>query len=291
MTQAELKEAKERWAKHTQQVQSFTFVKEESASDKLKRIARLRRDYAAFVEYYFPHWTTDKVTGKNIPSAKFHVQAASHIRNNKHGISVFKWARGHAKSTHIDVFIPLWLKCQEKRDINVVVLVGKSEENAITLLGDIQAELQYNQRYISDFGSQYNAGSWETGKFVTLDGVAFFARGRGQSPRGLRYRDQRPDYIIIDDLDDDELCLSEQRVKKMTDWVKEALYGTFGAEGGRFIMVGNLIAKNSVLANISKLDGVHVSQVTATLRGRNTGRRNAYEAAKLWATAPFKRNI
>lgn len=261
MTIAELKQARERWQKHSQEVQSFTFVEIETAEAKLKRIAKLRKCYADFVQYYFPHWTTDKVTGKNIPCAKFHVQAANYIKDNKHGIAVFKWARGHAKSTHLDVFIPLWLKCQEQRDINVFVLVGKSEDNALTLLGDIQAELQYNQRYIADFGTQYNAGSWETGKFVTQDGMAFFARGRGQSPRGLRYRDKRPDYIVIDDLDDDELCLSEQRVNKMTDWVKEALYGTFGAEGGRFIMVGNLIAKNSVLANISKIEGARLSQV------------------------------
>lgn len=87
-----------------------------------------------------------------------------------------------------------------------MVLVGKSEDNANTLLADVQAELQYNQRYINDFGEQYNSGSWEEGEFVTKDGTAFFARGRGQSPRGLRYRSHRPDYIVIDDLDDDELC-------------------------------------------------------------------------------------
>jgi hypothetical protein len=269
MTIAELKQARERWQKHSRDVQGFTFVEAESGEARIKRIARLRRDYSAFVEYYFPHWTTDKVTGKNIPCAKFHVKAANYIKDNKQGVAVFQWARGHAKSTHLDVFIPLWLKCQEKRDINVFVLVGKSEDNALTLLGDIQAELQYNQRYIADHGNQYNAGSWETGKFVTQDGMAFFARGRGQSPRGLRYRDKRPDYIVIDDLDDDELCLSEQRVNKMTDWVKEALYGTFGAEGGRFVMVGNLIAKNSVLANISKIEGANVSRVNARDKNGN----------------------
>ncbi|GHV10290.1 hypothetical protein FACS1894162_3590 [Bacteroidia bacterium] len=261
MTQQELKKAKESWRKHSEEVQNATYSIPETPSERMKRIAHLRCDYAAFVAYYFPHWTTDKETGKNIPCAKFHTQAANYIKDSRRMVSVFQWARGHAKSTHMGVFIPLWLKCQEKKDIHVFVLVGKSEDSAQTLLGDIQSELQYNGRYIADFGNQYNAGSWETGKFATLDGCAFFARGRGQSPRGLRYRDQRPDYIVIDDLDDDELCLSEQRVNKMTDWVKEALFGTFGAEGGRFIMVGNLISKNSVLANVSKLDGTHVSKV------------------------------
>ena len=54
-----------------------------------------------------------------------------------------------------------------------MVLVGKSEDNANTLLADVQAELQYNQRYINDFGEQYNSGSWEEGEFVTKDGTAF----------------------------------------------------------------------------------------------------------------------
>lgn len=78
-----------------------------------------------------------------------------------------------AKSTNMDVFVPMWLMIQERREINVMVLVGKSEGNAKTLLGDIQAELQYNQRYIHDFGEQYNAGSWEEGEFVTRSEVAF----------------------------------------------------------------------------------------------------------------------
>ena len=144
-----------------------------------------------------------------------------------------------------------------------MVVVGKSEDNANTLLGDIQAELEFNQRYIADFGVQRGSGSWESGKFVTSDGCAFFARGRGQSPRGLRYRSARPDYIVIDDLDDDELVNNRACVKKLTAWVKEALFGALDGGRGRFIMVGNLIGKDSVLANIANSKGVHVTQVNA----------------------------
>ena len=68
-----------------------------------------------------------------------------------------------------------------------------------------------------------------------------------------------PDYIVIDDLDDDEMCRSESRVREMTKWVKEALFGCFGGKGGRFIMVGNLIGKNSVLQKIIDSDTVHTS--------------------------------
>ncbi|HOI32702.1 MAG: hypothetical protein PHG67_06135 [Bacteroidales bacterium] len=249
------KNALAKWREHCRLVQEETTVNvNEPEAIKIARIERARNDYAFFVDYYFPHFA-------KVKSGRFHVKTANLIKNTTNLKAVLKWARAHAKSTHIDIIIPLWLKAQKQRQINVMVLVGKSQDNANTLLSDIQAELQYNQRYINDFGPQYNAGSWQEGEFVTADGCAFFARGRGQSPRGLRYRDNRPDYIAIDDLDDDELVENEARVSKLTDWVKEALFGALDGGRGRFIMVGNLIAKNSVLAKIAATEGVLVSQV------------------------------
>lgn len=262
MTVSGQNEALKRWKQLCSTIQSMSTVNStESKAVQLKRIERVRKDYAYFVEYYFPHYCFDKEMGKTTPSARFHIKAAKDILENKTLKAVFQWARGHAKSTNIDIFIPLWLKCQKQRQLNTMVLVGKSEDSAVQLLGDLQAELQYNKRYINDFGKQYNAGKWIGGEFVTADGCSFTALGRGQSPRGLRERENRPDYITIDDIDDDELCENDSRVRKLTDWVKTALFGCFGAAGGRFIMVGNLISKNSVLANICNISNVHVSQV------------------------------
>ena len=261
-TKAEIIKAQERWKQHCETVQSATAVNiNETQAQRLARIRRLRSDYAAFVDYYFPHWTVNPETGKATPCAPFHVSAANAILKDRNIKAAFQWHRGAAKSTNLDVFVPMWLMAQEHREINVMVLVGKSEDNAKTLLGDIQAELQYNQRYIHDFGEQYNVGSWEEGEFVTRSEVAFFARGRGQSPRGLRYRSHRPDYVIIDDLDDDELVESPDRVNKLFDWLRSALFGTLDGGRGRFIMVGNLIAKNSVLARWCDIKSVHVTRV------------------------------
>ena len=261
-TKAEIIKAQERWKQHCETVQAATAVNiNETQAQRLARIRHLRTDYAAFVDYYFPHWTVNPETGKSTPCAPFHVSAANKILKDRNLKAAFQWHRGAAKSTNMDVFVPMWLMAQEHREINVMVLVGKSEDNAKTLLGDIQAELQYNQRYIHDFGEQYNVGTWEEGEFVTRSEVAFFARGRGQSPRGLRYRSHRPDYVVIDDLDDDELVESPARVTKLFDWVRSALFGTLDSGRGRFIMVGNLIAKNSVLAKWCDIKSVHVTKV------------------------------
>lgn len=270
-TIAELKQIQEEWREHCRQIQSITDTRSlvrETATQKEQRIRRLQKDYAAFCEYYFPHFLQlrDKVTGeviRTIHNAPFHNAAARKVHNTPNLKAVFKWPRGHAKSTHFDIFMPLWLMFQPKRLINFMVLVGKSEDSADRLLGDIQAELQYNKRIIADFGKQMSMGSWTEGEFTTKEGVYFLACGRGQSPRGLRKREARPDYIVIDDLDDDELCRNERRVRELTDWVKEALFGALDVGRGRFLMVGNLISKTSVLANICATKGVHVSEIKA----------------------------
>ena len=278
----DLKKAQEEWREHCRLIQNLTDTKSlvrENASQKEQRIRRLQRDYAAFCEYYFPHFLTlrDKVTGeaiRTIHNAPFHNEAAKLVKNTPNLKAVFKWPRGHAKSTHFDIFMPLWLMFQPKRLINFMVIVGKSEDSADRLLGDIQAELQYNKRIIADFGVKRPTGQWTEGEFSCFisppygggaggGAVSFLACGRGQSPRGLRKRESRPDYIVIDDLDDDELCRNERRVRELTDWVKEALFGALDVGRGRFIMVGNLISKTSVLANICATKGVHVSTVYA----------------------------
>lgn len=250
-------QAKRRWEEHCKQVSNLTSgARTETLTEQMNNILRAQNNYAYFCERYFSHYC-------KCPNGKFQNDAAKYVLAHPNMRGCFMWPRGHAKSTHFDIMIPLWLKFQKEPEIHVMVIVGKSEDSADVLLSDLQAELQFNKYLIKDFGLQYNSGSWEEGQFVTLDGTAFFARGRGQSPRGLRHRDQRPDYIVIDDLDDDEMCRSEARVHQMTDWVKEALFGALDGGRGRFIMVGNLISKNSVLAEFSKTETVHFSRIDA----------------------------
>lgn len=287
------KEALQQWKAHCETVQEATTVDaHETDAQKKQRIKRLLSDYGAFVDYYFPHYTTNPQTGRQTPCAPFHLKAAKQIISDRNAKAVFKWHRGAAKSTHLDIFIPMWLKAQiyggaELRQFWVMVLVGKSQDNANTLLADLQAELQYNKRYAADFGEQYNNGTWEEGSFVTKDGTAFFARGRGQSPRGLRYRSHRPDYIVIDDLDDDELCENPARVSRLTDWVKEALFGALDGGRGRFIMVGNLIDKNSVLFNIAHTKGVYLSKVYAIDKDGNPTWREKWTREEVDAYREF----
>ena len=253
------KKSIDEWLKYCDEIEETTpITAKEDKKDKQKRIQNLLNDYEAFVDYYFQSVT------RGTKCARFHIEAANKIASSKNFKGVFEWARGHAKSTHLSLFIPLWLKA--KGEFKTFVLVGQNEPSAKRLLSKIQAHLVKNKRYIQDFGTQTdaNTGEWKDGEFSTRDGVKFIAVGRGQSPRGLSSDDSfRPDFIVIDDLDDDELVRNPRRVRETIKWVQEALFGTLDMGRGRFAMVGNRIAKNSVLTSFIEKQGIFHTKINA----------------------------
>lgn len=226
----------------------------ETEIEKKKRIERAKREYAFCVQYYFPHYA-------DCECADFHIDAANTIRKNKFIVDIEEWARAHAKSTHFDIMIPFWLWLNN--DINVMLLVGKSEADAKNLLSDLQAEFEANPQILADFGNQVSLGNWQDGNFVTKNGKAFFSLGRGQSPRGVRYRQNRPDYIVCDDIDDDVLVKNPKRVKEIVNWILEALFNTMDNKGARFVLVNNRIGTNTILTNLVKRPGIKHRVVNA----------------------------
>jgi len=238
------KELQQRWQDRVTWILSAKFGAEDSEEERAKRIKKARKNYGYFVSEYFPHLARKK-------TAKFQIEAAEVILKSKNIRALLEWARGHAKSSHASLLIPLWLLFQEEPEIHFMVLVSKSQDAAIRLLSDLQAELQYNERLIRDFGKQVMEGNWTEGEFVTTGGCMFLALGRGQSPRGIKNRGRRPDYIVIDDIDDDEMIRNPSRIGIVLEWVLSALFGAMEGGRGRFIMVGNRIGKDSVLSRFA----------------------------------------
>jgi predicted phage terminase large subunit-like protein len=133
-----------------------------------------------------------------------------------------------------------------------MVLVSKSEEMADRLLSELQGEILTNELLRQDYEERMQIVSCSSGELITADGSFFYSCGRGQSPRGVKHKGLRPNYIIIDDIDDDELVRNDARVSLLTDWCNEALMGTMQIGRGRFILVGNRISNKSVLANLAE---------------------------------------
>lgn len=244
-----------RWDERVSLITRTTFDLGECEETKEERVRRAKEDYNYFVRTYFSHIAP-------CDSAKFHLDAAKYIAGHPRARALFEWARGHAKSTHMGCLIPLWILARGENLFRFIVLVSSSNDNAKGLLADLQAELANNEAYIQDFGIKADKGTeWTSGKFSLADGTTFVALGRGQSPRGLKKNGQRPDYILIDDIDEDGQSNNESRVRKAYNWVMGPLYGTMAGGRGRLIMVGNRFAKNMILAHFANIKNLYHTRV------------------------------
>lgn len=219
----------------------------ETIPEQSERKALLLADIEQFAAYYFPHYCTS-------PFADFHRKFFKVVIENPRIYAVLEVAREHAKSVSMGIILPLFLMC--KGDLHNMLLVSFNETNAKELLRPLKMELESNQRLINDYGKMQGFSNWEDGKFITTNGCSFRAIGSGQSPRGTRNQEKRPDFILCDDFDEDEQSRNPKRVAEAFDWLNGALFGCFSIEkGGRLLIVGNRIAKDTVLGKcVEKAD-------------------------------------
>lgn len=239
------KQNMERWEAFRQNLQRETPAPVgETDADQKVRTKRLLGNFEEFCRYYFPNYCT-------APFAPFHLKFAKKLAQAEVIYMVRAWAREHAKSVVAGLFIPIF-EMFNGRLFNML-LVSHSYDNACELLMPLMLNLESNQRLLHDFGQQKSWRGWETGKFVTAGGCSFRAIGAGQSPRGSRNEEKRPDFILIDDIDTDEESRNPVRLKKKWDWVEQALFPTLSIKGRkRFVFVGNIIAKDGIIVRASQ---------------------------------------
>lgn len=233
------------WEDFVKNLTRQTPVPIEDDAARAQRIRKLKGNFVEFCKYYFPNYCTAEF-------ADFHKRFAKKVIDNDVIYIVRAWAREHSKSVVAGLFLPLFLKFNKK--MYNMILVSNSYDKAEELLMPIMMNLEANQRIISDYGVQKSFRGWETGKFITSDGCSFRALGAGQSPRGSRNEEKRPDFIVVDDIDTDEEGRNAARVQKKWEWIEQALYPAMSISGSkRFIVVGNIIHKNSVVVRASKM--------------------------------------
>ncbi|MCX6232629.1 MAG: hypothetical protein NTZ33_13920 [Bacteroidetes bacterium] len=212
----------------------------ESVEDKDKRVKELEKSYKKWFEYYFPQYA--KVT-----CAWFHIAFAKLIIKYRIIFILLEWYRSAAKSVHADMGVPMYLMVLG--ELKFMLLLGETDIKAKKLLSGIQAQLQYNKRFINDYGAKYSHGDWGNGDFTTIDGVKFMAIGFGASPRGAREGANRPDYIVVDDVDTKKHVNNNRLMREAIEYITEDVFGCFDSDNNatmRFVLANNNFHKNSI---------------------------------------------
>jgi len=223
----------------------------ETTEQQHNRIARLEADAEAWFNYYFPKYTFA------VPAA-FHIEATRRVLENPEWFEVRIWSRELAKSTRTMMEVLYLCLTAKKR---YVLLISNSLDNAVRLFMPYRANLEYNQRIIHDYGLQEQSGKWKAEEFITNKGVAFRALGAGQSPRGTRNEEVRPDVLLFDDIDTDADCHNPEIVAKKWKWIEEAAISTRSISAATLIIFcGNRIANDCCIEHAAKLAD-HVDEI------------------------------
>lgn len=243
------KQLLEAWQEYKHNISNATPVDtSENEVDKKKRIAQLEANHEEWFKYYFPNFYTSE-------PAPFHKKATNRVMNHAEWFEVRAWSRELSKSGRTMMEVLKLILTRKKKN---VLMVSATSKDAERLLLPYKSILEANNRIINDYGLQEGVKKWEMGEFITRKGVSFRAIGAGQSPRGTRNDEARPDVILLDDIDTDEEVRNPTRIRNKVDWVMEALYATRSVSNPLlFIVCGNIIGKMTTVTELGKKSDVY----------------------------------
>lgn len=132
--------------------------------------------------------------------------------------------RNHSKTTIKCFLIPLFQALEEANTFNHYLNVQATNIKALSVNTAIRRELEENQELKAIYGDQVGVSRWTDQQFVLRNGTIFTAVSAGQSIRGLNFRNTRPDYIVVDDLYDEEDINNPDATTKKNDWFWGSLY-------------------------------------------------------------------
>lgn len=160
--------------------------------------------------------------------------------------------RGHGKSTAITLSYALAAMLFKQHDY--ILIVSDTYQQSVEFLGAVKTELSENEEIVSAFEVADFSKDREDEVIVRFaDGhqARFVAKGAEQKVRGIKWNNKRPNLIIIDDLENDELVLNGERRAKLLKWVTNALLPC-GTKGCKIRMVGTVLHFDGVLERFLK---------------------------------------
>jgi len=194
-------------------------------------------DIEAFGKFFYPHHLS-----KATP--RFHGEVYEIYLSDKDRI-VRGAPRGHAKSTITDLVYLSWAIVHKKT--RFTLLLSDTYSQATLFLETLKSEFENNERLKLFYGDLVNK-KWSEGEIIVGDTMVK-AIGAGMKVRGLKFRESRPDLVIADDLENDELVESQDRRSKLERWWNGALIPSL-SDNGRVIVIGTVLHFDSLLSKM-----------------------------------------
>lgn len=155
--------------------------------------------------------------------------------------------RGAAKSTIAEEAIIVQACLRQFKN---GIILGETYERAVERLRAIKHEFETNTALTPLFGDLVGT-TWSEGKIILANGVIIQAFGRGQSLRGSKHLDWRPDRAFGDDIENEESVASEEAIAKTMRWLMSVVMPAL--DPSALVRInGTPLHPNSVIAQLEK---------------------------------------
>ena len=182
------------------------FIGKNILGDQVLRKVLARRSHFWFFHLYFTGYIQYK-------TADFQKEMFSLTEDDDISCAVILAFRGSTKSTIFSLSYPIWSMITGGKKF--ILITSQNQNQAQVMLTNIATELEKNELLIKDFGrfrqikEEWNQNSI----FIPSYNCRITCISSGESMRGIRNLQYRPDLIIADDVED----LASVRTKESRD--------------------------------------------------------------------------
>ena len=102
------------------------------------------------------------------------------------------------------------------------IIIGSTEKRACEKLRAIKNEFEHNELGNQLYGDTVGP-VWNEAEVILANGVRIIAAGRGQSLRGTKHLHYRPDFCLLDDIEDEEHVRSPEARTETHEWFRNVV--------------------------------------------------------------------
>lgn len=228
--------------------------------EKIIKDPKVRKELARKSHYLFFHIYFARYV--KYPTAEFQKEIFELTEKTDPMLYEIIAFRGSAKSTIMSLSLPIWSLINESQK-KYILLLSQTQQQARQALINIKRELESNSLLINDFGPfDEDSDEWRSNSLVIPKFDArISAASTGESIRGVKHGEYRPDLIIADDVEDLSSVKTKESRDKTYDWFTGEIVPA-GDVNTRIFLIGNLLHDGSLMVQIkeqilgSKLRGV-----------------------------------
>jgi hypothetical protein len=224
----------------------------------LNRIAKYETELVDMYNNILLFCLTLLGTHFSLKPAQFHNEILT-LLAKKHRYNCIVAPRDHSKSTVVTLgYVLHQILFLQAR---FIIIISDTELQAKYFLNAIKTELEDND-YLKDIFGDLKGNIWGEEVIETNTGVRVIVRGANQKVRGLKWKHMRPDLIIIDDLENDELVENKERRDKLWQWYWKSVIPGLAKPNGRLVYVGTILHYDSVLNKLVTGEQVNDEEVS-----------------------------